>query len=89
MHQYNNQNVEAGQNKQSTYLSGPMLKAEEKKRSKSAFFSSSTATENDATARPMETTEVTLAGFDNSNTTTNPLGRGDINNLLVRSGARG
>ena len=42
--------------------------------------------EGDATARPMEATEVALAGVDTSNTTINLLGRGDINNLPVWSG---
>ena len=64
-----------------------ILRMRRRRRSKSVLFSSSTATEEDATVRPMEATEVALAGVKNGNTTINQLGRGDINNVPVRSGA--
>ena len=56
---------------------------------KLAFLLSSTVTEDNAAARSMEATVVALAGNNNINATINPLGCDDINNLLVRSRARG
>ena len=79
--------MELRQNEQSTHLSSPMLKDEGKRRSKSASFSLSTATEGDATARPMEATDMALAGDDESNVTINSWGRGNRNNLPVWHGA--
>ena len=58
-----------------------------RRRSKSTDFSSSTATEDEETARLMEATDVALAGDDNSNATINMMGCGDTNNLPVWSGA--
>ena len=57
-----------------------------RRRSKSVLFSSSTAAEDDATARPMEATDVALTGVNNINKTINPFGCGDMNttDTLVR-----